>query len=227
MAVQPMDSDSPAPFRKYLDKKKFTMNDKSRIKVYVGYAWQRVDHCIADERWSEIKNYFKRTNEHLETRYGVGIDFRRLRASHGRFIWDSVRDKILGADVLIFDVGMLPTSAVPTGKEISYKDFNANVILEMGAALANPNARMLLLCPKSLKNKIPTDISGLCYSSYIDKMEKDGIRRKYEDKWGVLPMYRSMVAEVIESKGWSVGNVEEDLNQDTIEETLKEMEVVK
>lgn len=202
------------------------MNDKARIKVYVGYAWQKVNDCKSDERWTEIKKYFKRTNDYLEEHYGVGVDFRRLRASHGRFIWESVRDKISGADVLIFDVASLPVGAVANGKEIAYRNFNANVLVEVGAALANPNVRMLLLCPKSLKSKIPTDISGICYSSYVDIMGKNGINRKYEDKWGILPMYRSMVADVIESRGLAAVEAEEDIAQDVIEESYKS-EVVK
>jgi len=194
---------------------------RGRVRVYVGFAWQHVDHILKDSRWAAIKKYFKATNEYVEQAYGVGVDFRRLRASHGRFIWESIREKIEKADVLIFDVAAIPEQIGEIGSEVQYQALNGNVVLELGAALAKDRAKILLLCPQQLTGMLPSDLSGLLYTSYSDVVAKHGVERKYDDKWGVLPQYRSMVSEVIEDKGWGVGDDDEDaIPQEEIERVV-------
>ena len=184
---------------------------KNCVKVFVGFAWEKVADCTADASWSAIKQYFKKTNDSLCKRYGVSISFRRLRASHGRFIWESVREKIAAADVCIFDVAARPEDGGKTSNKVPYANFNANVLLELGAALAKPTPRVLIMKPSNLEVGWPSDLNGLCYTSYTDLITSKGLVRKYEDKWGVLPQYRSMVIEAIERKGIVLGDDDDDL----------------
>jgi len=185
------------------------VQSQGRVKVYVGFAWEHVEHILEDARWTAIKDYFNATNKSFERASGVGVDFRRLRASHGCFIWESIREKIEKADVLLFDVAAIPKPIGEIGSEIEYQALNENVILELGAAMAKSRAKILLLCPHQLTKVLPSDLKGLCYTSYSDVIAKKCIKRKYDDKWAVLPQYRSMLSDVVEDKGWGVVNDEE------------------
>ena len=188
------------------------------VRVYVGFASQKNCDCRGDARWSAIKKYFKKTNEYIEKKYGVRVEFLRLRASHGRFIWDSVREKISKADVLLFDVAALPED----GFAVSQAGFNINVVLELGAAVMNPKSKILVMCPTELKDRWPSDLSGLMYTEYTEAKSGDVLQRKYVDKWGVLPQYRAMLADVIEEKGFGINPDDEDeISQDEIEKVVK------
>lgn len=188
------------------------------VRVYVGFAWQKDCDCRGDARWSAIKKYFKRTNEYIEKKYGVRVEFLRLRASHGRFIWDSVREKISKADVLLFDVAALPGEGVAA----SQASFNINVVLELGAAVMNPLSKILVMCPTELKDRWPSDLSGLMYTEYTEAKSGDVLQRMYVDKWGVLPRYRGMLADVIGEKGFGINPDDEDeIPQDEIEADVK------
>ena len=188
------------------------------VRVYVGFAWQKNCDCRGDARWSAIKKYFKKTNEYIEKKYGVRVEFLRLRASHGRFIWDSVREKIRKADVLLFDVAALSGDGVAA----SQASFNINVVLELGAAVMNPKSKILVMCPTELKDRWPPDLSGLMYTEYTEAKSGDVLQRKYVDKWGVLPQYRAMLAEVVEEKGLGINPDDEDeISQEEIEKAGK------
>lgn len=215
-----------------IERKEKVMNDENQsavrgtLRVYVGFAWQKNCDCRSDARWSAIKKYFKKTNEYIEKKYGVRVDFGRLRASHGRFVWDSVRHKIGKADILLFDVAAMPAKDPRVGENVRYQGFNTNVVLELGAALMNPNAKIIVMCPTNIKNRWPSDLSGLMYTEYQDEQTRDGFKRKFLDKWGVLPQYRARLAEVVEEKGWcSNADEEEEIPQEEIEQEEKGQEM--
>ena len=193
------------------------------VRVYVGFAWQKNCDCRGDARWSAIKKYFKKTNEFIEKKSGVRVEFLRLRASHGRFIWDSVREKIQKADVLLFDVAALSED----GAHASQASFNINVVLELGAAVMNPKSKILVMCPTELKDRWPSDLSGLLYTEYREAESGDVLQREYVDKWGVLPRYRGMLAEVVEEKGLGITpdanpDDEDEIPQEDVENMLKD-----
>ena len=157
---------------------------KPVVKVFVGYSWDNDAHCKKDEGWTKIRDYFKPTKESLEKKYGITIDFRRLRASHGCFVWDSILSKIKAADILIFDVA----------DKKEPKRFNQNVLLELGAAMALGDKKVLVMCPDGLLKKFPSDLSGLCLSLYA------GEDKKPTDKWGLLPQFSGMVRDIVATK---------------------------
>lgn len=172
---------------------------RAQVKVFVAYAWQKgVEDCKCDVYWKSIRDYFKGTNESLGA-HGITVSFRRLRASHGRFIWSDILSKMKSADVLIFDIAKAPADASHQRVE-----FNSNVLLELGATLALPEKKqVLVLCPSELKSQLPSDLSGFLYSFYTEEWlgaEDKGVKRKFEDKWGILPQYRAMLMDAVEEK---------------------------
>ena len=168
------------------------------IRVFVGYSWDNDTHCKKDEGWTKIRDYFKPTKESLEKKYGITIDFRRLRASHGCFVWDSILSKIKAADILIFDVA----DKKEEGR------FNQNVLLELGASMALGNKKVLVMCPDGMLRKFPSDLSGLCLSLYAGKDKKP------TDKWGLLPQFSGMVRDVLVVNGITTTSKADDMSDE-------------
>jgi hypothetical protein len=96
----------------------------------------------------------------LPIRTGVSISSayvpvtRRLRAGAGRFIWEDILQRIIMADILIFDLTPRSGEKMPA----------SNVLLELGAAMA--------MCPPKpvfpvvdninrIKQLMPSDLDGL------------------------------------------------------------------
>ena len=92
---------------------------QQRIRVGVGYGWMKIqDDDAADGRavlsdvfWRSLKKKFEPKHASF-VKNGVMIDFSRLRASHGKPMWDSILDSISKSDVLIFDVAASPVAGV-------------------------------------------------------------------------------------------------------------------
>ena len=171
---------------------------KPCVKVFVGYSWDCSSNCKKDIGWTRIRDYFKKTKESLEKQYEINISFRRLRASHGCFVWNSILSKIKSADILIFDVSDKNNS----------KQFNNNVLLELGATMALEDKKVLVMCHKEMLKIFPSDLSGLCLSLY------SGTDKKFEDKWGLLPQFSRMVKDIVISNGWfGAPNDDEDMDE--------------
>ena len=91
--------------------------------------------------------------------------YKRLGASAGRLVFDGVYNKILSADILIFDIS----------------EGNPNVFIELGIALAlqreNGKTRIFLIGRKSkdisrIEKLLPSDLQGAFVSEYVLQKEK-------------------------------------------------------
>ena len=169
------------------------------IKVYFAYGWTKGSDALSDKRWTSIFQYFKKTNEEVAAKCGVPVSFARLRASHGRPIWESILEKIESSDVVILDVATAPRVSDINSKKKLPPSFNANVLVELGAALAL-RKRVLILCPEELhkKGRFPSDVSSCLLTLYRDWQK--GADRTFCDPRGVLPQYKSMLHQVVEER---------------------------
>lgn len=80
----------------------------------------------------------------------IGVNYSRLRARHGALLLDEIRRRIQAADVLLFDL----------------EDQNANVMFELGLALADPTSgpTVFILMPE--RGTAPSDLAGYLFSKY-------------------------------------------------------------
>ena len=199
-------------------------NEKATLRgitVAVGYGWQKFDESespskdkkssgydvLYDKFWRSIKSKFKPKCEGIEKSLNVKICFKRLRASHGKFVWKSILKNINDADVLIFDV-----AAVPKAKKIKsealdikkvIKSLNYNVLVEIGVALAL-DKRVVLMCPNNLFKDVPSDLKGYLWTTYTGKISKDGFERCFCDERGIQNAFMGMLREAIKEKNKEV-----------------------
>ena len=80
----------------------------------------------------------------------IGVNYSRLRARHGALLLDEIRRRIQAADVLLFDL----------------EGRNANVMFELGLALADPTSgpTVFILMPE--RDTAPSDLAGYLFSKY-------------------------------------------------------------
>lgn len=80
----------------------------------------------------------------------IGVNPSRLRARHGDLLLDQIRRRIREADVLLFDL----------------EGQNANVMFELGLALADPldGPAVFILMPEA--DSPPSDLAGYLFSKY-------------------------------------------------------------
>jgi hypothetical protein len=135
------------------------------------YAWPNKDNLNtrnnsekAVKRISEmIKNRFNGRNHNNEISYR--IDYKRLRASAGRTMLDSIIRRIKTSNVVIFDL----------------THYNRNVLIELGIALhfskINEEFSFYLIKEKSdekcVIDDLPSDLQGFFISEYV--LEKNKI----------------------------------------------------
>lgn len=179
------------------------------VKVYIGYGWGKFDakdkerlhghEILADQFWQSLKDKFDRKQISVPSYQDkIRVSCNRLRGIHGKEIWATVRDRIAKADVLIFDVAAAinPKLLVDIydGDDITGKitSFNSNVLIEIGVALGM-GKRVLLLCPKNLFKKIPSDLQGYLWSVYSIKYENDVFVRRFADEYGINAAFGSML----------------------------------
>lgn len=182
-------------------KQKIKVETKTRVCIYVGYEWQKgVSDCVDDQYWVSIREQFGNQLKSFEKDGLVKIELRRLRASHGRFIWESVLEKIVKADMLVFDVAKRIASGNCGVRETSTAKFNSNVLLELGAAMALKK-RVLILCPEKDMKSFPSDLHGLLLTCYKTGRSAGGtFSREFVDSKGLFPQLRAMVRQVVEEK---------------------------
>ena len=140
------------------------MSISSKFVVTCSYQW-----TIDDKKNTISETAIKKVVGTLNKRYKgkkhaqnleYKIEFKRLRASAGRFLADSFYNRILQANAIIIDV----------------THFNPNVMLELGMAYAiqkgiNPNLSIYLIAENKIT--IPSNMQGYFVSSYIQ--EKNNI----------------------------------------------------
>lgn len=197
--------------------------DKKRITVAVGYGWQKFEEedflsedmslskktvakgyeVLHDQFWKSIKEKFITKLGGISNTYNAEISFSRLRASHGKLVWQSILEKIKQADILIFDIAQPPTTKDIPEQEVDIKDvvssFNANVLVEIGVALGW-DKRVMLMCPSHLFDKVPSDLKGYLWTTYTGKISKENFVRTFCDERGAQNAFIGMLREAIREK---------------------------
>ena len=197
--------------------------DKKRITVAVGYGWQKFEEedflsedmslskktvakgyeVLHDQFWKSIKEKFITKLGGISKTQNAEISFTRLRASHGKLVWQSILEKIKQADILIFDIAQPPTTKDIPKQEVDIKDvvssFNANVLVEIGVALGW-DKRVMLMCPSHLFDKVPSDLKGYLWTTYTGKISKENFVRTFCDERGAQNAFMGMLREAIREK---------------------------
>ena len=183
-----------------MKRKNVMMVPKVHVNIYVGYEWQKgVSDCTDDQYWVSIREQFRNQVKSFEKDGTVKIELRRLRASHGRFIWESILEKIEQADLLVFDIAKRPVTGRRGGIEKVSAKFNLNVLLELGATMALKK-RTLIMCPEKAMKSFPSDLCGLLLTCYKSRSAGGSFNREFIDSRGLFPQLRAMVRQVIKEK---------------------------
>ena len=199
-------------------------NEKTTLRgitVAVGYGWQIFDESepsnkdkksngyevLYDEFWKSIKSKFKPKCEGIEKSLNAKISFKRLRASHGKLVWESILKNINNADVLIFDVAAAPKAKDMPKDWSNIKDvilsLNYNVLVEIGVAFGL-DKRVVLMCPNHLFDEVPSDLKGYLWTTYTGEISKEGFKRCFCDERGVQNAFMGMLREAIREKNKEV-----------------------
>lgn len=192
-------------------------NIEATLRVGIGYGWMKVEEdtsdngraVLSDVFWKSLKKAFTGKHTAVE-RLGVKVGFSRLRASHGKIIWDSVIERIKDSDILIFDVAAAPDKDTVSGEDFDLgrimldmdkgkNVLNANVLVEIGAAIAL-GKRIMLLCPYAWREFIPSDLKGYLWTFYNWRGTGRNSERCFVDEYGVQNGYIGMLREVAEEK---------------------------
>ncbi len=201
------------------------------INVSVGYGWMKVDEdapksgreVLADVFWKTIENSFITKHSGFEKHNQAHVEFSRLRASHGKIIWTSVLERIKNSDILIFDVAMSPDASVLSEKELSGKALqeiivnmrnqgnllNANVLIEIGVAIALEK-RIMLLCPEVWRDYLPSDLKGYMWTFYNWGDNGKEIKRIFVDQYGMQNGYIGMLRDALKDKREKLGKAYKD-----------------
>ena len=197
--------------------------NKKRITVAVGYGWQKFEEedflsedmslskkmvakgyeVLHDQFWKSIKEKFITKLGGISKTQNAEISFTRLRASHGKLVWQSILEKIKQADILIFDIAQPPQMKAIPESEVDIKDiirgFNSNVLVEIGVALGL-DKRVVLMCPSHLFDDVPSDLKGYLWTTYTGKISREKFVRTFCDERGIQNAFMSMLREAIREK---------------------------
>jgi len=172
------------------------------VRIFVAYGWQKDDdtECTPGSRtkdryWAAIKELFLRACEGVQDRTGVRIEFQRLRASHGSFIWTSVLEKIANADIMIVDLAKAPTGCAID--KATAEGLNSNALVELGASLALKK-KTIIMCPNDLKGIVPSDIAGYMLTLYDGAFMDGKFCKKTADTKGIVNNFRRLLEEAVE-----------------------------
>lgn len=187
------------------------------VRVGVGYGWMKVEEGVVDNGravlsdvfWNTLKDAFVPKHSAID-KIGARVSFSRLRASHGRIIWTSVLEGIANSDILIFDVAAAPKSIDKDDGDFDLgrimlemsKDnnlFNANVLIEIGAAIAL-GKRIMLLCPDAWGKFVPSDLKGYLWTFYKWSGVGKNTKRIFVDQYGMQNGYIGMLREVVNER---------------------------
>lgn len=148
------------------------------IRVRVGYPWTSPGDgqpyiARSDPRWQAIRSIVNSTFQWIETStskrkqppFTLKLELRRLRGMHGQPLFDNLRERISEADVLIMDIGTTNGS-----------DYNANVLLETGMALAlHMEKKRGLFILKPRERCTPSDLNGFLITEYQQAADRGSI----------------------------------------------------
>ena len=173
------------------------------VRIFVGYGWEKNVSARSDRFWGALRNKLKTIvssfNGSSPDKF-VQVSVNRLRASHAEFIFSGIESRIEDADILVFDVADTQSEGDGEKNEKCYTRFNANVLFEIGLAIGK-GKQPFLLCPKSLKDAIPSDLSNYLWSFYTHKENPDGsLTLCFEDAVGFANRLRGLVTTRIREK---------------------------
>lgn len=156
----------------------------NNITIRIGYTWD--GDVRKDARWQALRDFCESAGQQglkqaqaalaravttdddtdgesggLEAAWAAGLlpglRVERLRASAGRFAWESIRSRIDGADVLVFDF----TPVAKAGKDAAVT--SGNVWLELGYAYGKKHVDDVFVTHANSKghHDIPSNLQGL------------------------------------------------------------------
>lgn len=193
---------------------------KKCLRVKVGYGWQKMADnegesetysVYRDVLWQSLRDKLECYGANFKAATGVDVCVSRLRAAHGKLVWQSILEGIAGADILVFDVGsMVEDSIVADGTSVEdiLTTLNHNVLVEIGVAVGMKKP-VMLLCPEKLFSAIPSDLKGYLWSLYSGKfVQKERLQfdRKMLDGPGFRGGFTAILHDVAESDGMLVEN---------------------
>ena len=194
---------------------------KKCLRVKVGYGWQKMADnegesetysVYRDVLWQSLRDKLECYGANFKAATGVDVYVSRLRAAHGKLVWQSILEGIAGADILVFDVGsMVEDSIVADGTSVEdiLTTLNHNVLVEIGVAVGMKKP-VMLLCTEKLFSAIPSDLKGYLWSLYSGKfVQKERLQfdRKMLDGPGFRGGFTAILHDVAESAGMLVENV--------------------
>ena len=190
------------------------------INVYVGYGWDshrnsdidkklECKNALEDKYWkfwrSHLVSFAKKIETHFKKqKLDIAICVKRLRATHSQFVFQSIKEKIEDADVLIFDI---------SGNLDYGLGFNSNVLLELGVALGI-NKEPFVICNNKLKSenlkkikpqeiacpRFPSDLNGFTVSYYTADESKGQWSAKFEEFQAFFTKLRGSIINAINRK---------------------------
>jgi len=135
------------------------MKMKNQFTISSAYQWSQVNDNNSEKAIKRIVEIIKnRFSNNENGKYNYNINYRKLRASAGRTMLDSIFKRIVNSQVVIIDL----------------TENNSNVFIETGIALAieksNPYISIYLIREKKetlkLPDGIPSDLQGYFISEY-------------------------------------------------------------
>lgn len=132
---------------------------KNQFTISSAYQWAKIQNNNSEKAIKRIIEIIKnRFSNNENGKYNYNINYRKLRASAGRTMLDSIYKRIINSQVVIIDLS----------------ENNPNVFLEAGIALAiekdNPYLSIYFIREKredlKLPNGIPSDLQGYFISEY-------------------------------------------------------------
>ena len=185
---------------------------KKCLRVKVGYGWQKMADnegesetysVYRDVLWQSLRDKLECYGANFKAATGVDVCVSRLRAAHGKLVWQSILEGIAGADILVFDVGsMVEDSIVADGTSVEdiLTTLNHNVLVEIGVAVGMKKP-VMLLCPEKLFSAISSDLKGYLWSLYSGKfVQKERLQfdRKMLDGPGFRGGFTAILHDVAE-----------------------------
>jgi hypothetical protein len=174
-----------------------------QFTISAAYQWPKSgNHGVANNSEKAIKAIVKATNKRFDTKqHKNGLSFKvaykRLRASAGRTMLDSVIKRIETAQVVIVDITTM----------------NANVYIELGIALYVckncPDFSVYLIKEKtdsiSILQELPSDLQGYFVSTY--SVTKTGV--KFNDNNSLRMSIVSDVNDFYNKLGFKTEKIDE------------------
>ena len=178
------------------------------IKVRMGYGWQKFSddepkangrEILHDEFWQSLKALFDPWYKGFNEKHDIQVSFGRLRANHGRLVWPCIAKKIDDAYLLVFDVAASPNDGIPQCGKVKFEEvvteLNSNVLIELGYALGK-GKQVILMCPKHLFHKVPSDLKGFLWTQYTCVITDKGLKRTLVDQYGAQNAFLAILREI-------------------------------